>query len=233
MIAVDEKTTVGGVILYYDSSSVMEPECFRPFFDIPPLSNTLALKTLAQFAEETGQLVTPHINDMFIAGTTVGKTYDQLLKAIRIVNGGFLNALPALYRILPAENRKLLSVDWQPLGALWAAGSKKANPGGNPLGFDPAAKGTYLAWAEVVEWTGSQYDDAVYAWVQNTTWSIANATQKAGLWDAFNYMGDAAKFQNIYDGYGSANKKSLVQISKRYDPTRLFQRLLPGGFKLD
>jgi hypothetical protein len=232
VIPVDETTTLGGVILYYDSNGVLEPECFRPFFDIPAVANSVSLKTLAQFAAETGQLVTPGINDMFIAGTTVGKTYDQLLRGINIVYKGFMDALPSLYQVLPAGNRKLLSIDWQPLGPLWAAGSKKSNPGGNPLGFDPTTKGTYLAWAEVVEWSGAEYDDAVYAWIQNTTWTIANATKAAGLSDSFNYMGDAAGFQDVYSGYGTANKQKLLQISQKYDPTRVLQRLMPGGFKV-
>lgn len=232
VIPVDEETTVGGVILYYDSDSVKEPDCFRPFLDIPSVSNTVELKTLAQFAEETGQLVTPGINDMFIAGTTVGKTYDELLKGVRIVNDGFLNAMPALRKILPAENIKLVSVDWQPLTTLWAKGSRKSNPGGNPLGFDPESEGTHLAWAEVVEWSGPQYDEAVYSWIKETTWAIANATQEAGLYHAFTYMGDAAGFQDVYDGYGQENKQKLLHISRKYDPARLFQRLLPGGFKI-
>lgn len=176
--------------------------------------------------------MTPHINNQFIAGTTTGKSYEELLEGIELVNDNFLNALPDLYKILPAENRVLISVDWQPLGALWAQGSKKNNPGGNPLGFDPASKGTYVAWAEVVEWSGDQYNEAVFAWIRETTWAIANATQKAGHYDAFNYMGDSAGFQEVYDGYGKQNRQKLLNISRKYDALRFFQKLWPGGFKI-
>ncbi|KAF5672284.1 hypothetical protein FHETE_3782 [Fusarium heterosporum] len=232
VIAVDEETTIGGAILFYDSDSVPEPECFRPFFDLPSISNTFEKKTLSQFADETGQLVTPKINDQFIAGTTVGKTYEEILKGIHIVNDNFLNALPSLYKVLPAKDRVLISVDWQPIGALWQKASKKYNPGGNALGLDIASKGTYIAWAEVVEWSGDENNDAIFDWIKNTTWTIANATQKAGLYDAFNYMGDAAGFQNIYDGYGQQNKQKLLSISRKYDPLRIFQKYWPGGFKI-
>jgi hypothetical protein len=34
-------------------------------------------------------------------------------------------------------------------------------------------------------------DDIVASWVEETTYKINTATQKAGLYDAFNYMGDA------------------------------------------
>ncbi|ENH66448.1 6-hydroxy-D-nicotine oxidase [Fusarium oxysporum f. sp. cubense race 1] len=208
VIAVDEETTIGGAILFYDSDSNPEPECFRPFFDLPAISNTFEKKTLAQFSDETGQLVTPKINDQFIAGTTTGKTYEEILKGIQIVNNGFLNALQTV------------------------CASKKYNPGGNALGLDVEKKGTYIAWAEVVEWSGDEHNDAVFKWIEDTTWAIANATQKAGIYDPFTYMGDAAGFQNIYDGYGKENKQKLLQISRKYDPSRTFQKYWPGGFKI-
>ncbi|KAL4730994.1 hypothetical protein ACLX1H_003036 [Fusarium chlamydosporum] len=224
VIAVDEETTIGGAILFYDSDSNPEPECFRPFFDLTAISNTFEKKTLAQFSDETGKLVTPDINDQFIAGTTVGKTYEEILKGVQLVNDGFLNALPELYKVLPVEDRKLISVDWQPIGSLWEKASKKYNPGGNALGLDTESKGTYIAWAEVVEWSGDERNDAIFKWIEDTTWAIANATQKAGVYDPFTYMGDAAGFQNIYDGYGKKNKERLLQISRKYDPLRIFQK---------
>lgn len=224
--------TVGAAILFYDSPDVEKPDCFAPFFEIPSVSSTVAFKTQAEFADETGQLVIPHINDMFIAGTHVGKTYEDILRGVQIVNDLFLEAVPRLQAIVPEEDLILVCVDWQPLGDLWYKGSQKANPGGNALGFDPETKGTYMAWAEVVEWNGTQYDDQVHEWVKNTTWTIANATQDAGLWDPFTYMGDSTYFQTIYDGYGAENQQRLLDISRKVDPNRVFQKLLPGGYKI-
>ncbi|OBT96665.1 hypothetical protein VE01_04210 [Pseudogymnoascus verrucosus] len=94
------------------------------------------------------------------------------------------------------------------------AASAANGVGGNALGLDPK-KGVYLAYAEVVEWFGSEHDEAA-----------------AGLYDHFNYMGDAAGFQAVYPGYGAANEAKLLSISRKYDPTRTFQTLLPRGFKI-
>lgn len=220
------------VILYYDSAETPEPECFSQFFKIPALANSFSVKTLGEFAVETGALVFDGINDMFIAGTTVGKTYDDLLRGIKMTNDIFFAELPKLHAVIPVENLSLVSIDWQPIGALWAAGSKRANPGGNPLGLDIEGKGTYLAWAEVVEWRGDEYYDVVHEWIVSTTRKIEEATREAGLYDAFNYMGDAAGFQNIYPGYGKENEARLREVSRAYDPERVFQRLMPGGFKI-
>lgn len=84
----------------------------------------------------------------------------------------------------------------------------------------------------MVEWIGSAYDEIVASWVEETTYKINNATQKAGLHDAFNYIGDAAGFQSIFPGYGAENHEKLRDIAKKYDPRGVFQTLMPGGFKV-
>lgn len=228
----DGGVSAAAAVLFYDSETETMPACFAPFFEIPALANSLDFKTVADFAVEVGGLVVDGINDIFFAGSTVGKDYASLLKGIQITNDVFFAAIPSLYQIIPYSELQLVSIDWQPIGALWQAGSEKSNPTGNALGLDVAAKGTYLAWAGVVEWRGEQYTDAINAWVENTTAVINTATQAAGIFDAFNYMGDAAGFQEIYSGYGAANQAKLLEISRKYDPDRVFQKLLPGGFKI-
>ncbi len=52
---------VGVAIIFYDSATIAYPDCFKPFTDIPAIENTLTFKTLTQFTEETGVLVTPAI----------------------------------------------------------------------------------------------------------------------------------------------------------------------------
>lgn len=101
---------------------------------------------------------------------------------------------------------------------------------GNALGLDPSQ--VYLCYAEVVEWIGSAYGHIVAQWVDETSYAINNATQKAGLYDKFNYMGDAAGFQEIFPGYGAKNHQKLISTARRYDPNGVFQALMPGGFKV-
>ena len=123
-------------------------------------------------------------SDVFVAGTVTGTNYDELFDAISIINSTFFAELPKLYAQVPAVNLTTIQLDWQPIGDLWMKAS--AERGGNPLGLDPSK--VYLCYAEVVEWTGSEYDDAVAEWVENTTNKINEATKKAGHYDPFNYM---------------------------------------------
>lgn len=115
----------------------------------------MAFKTIADFADETGTAVVPGINDIFAAGTVVGANYDQLLQGINITNSVFYSRLPLLYAQVPAEQISVIEIDWQPIGKLWMDASAAA--GGNALGLDSSK--VYLAWAEVVEWISSDYDE--------------------------------------------------------------------------
>ena len=232
VVPLDATSAMGSAVLFYDSDTVASPPCLEPFLAIPALSSTMGFKTLAEFAAEVGGLVVDDINDIFVAGTTVGKDYDAIHASIKISNDVFLGRLPELYAAVPAEDIVLISINWQPIGDLWQAGSRASNPGGNPLGIDVEGKGTYIAWAEVVEWKSAEYNDAVNAWLKDTTEAINEATKAAGLFDSFNYMGDAAGWQEVYAGYGEANVERLRNVSREYDPERVFQTLLPGGFKI-
>ena len=52
---------MASVILFYDSDTISYPDDFKPFTDIPAVSNTLAFKTVREFADETAAMVIPHI----------------------------------------------------------------------------------------------------------------------------------------------------------------------------
>lgn len=52
---------MASVILFYDSDTISYPDVFKPFTVIPAVSNTLAFKTVREFADETAAMVIPHI----------------------------------------------------------------------------------------------------------------------------------------------------------------------------
>ncbi|KAL4738957.1 FAD-binding domain-containing protein [Aspergillus similis] len=56
--------------------------------------------------------------------------------------------------------------------------------------------------------------------------------RNAGLYIPFKYLNYADKSQDPFSSYGEQRKAHLQTVSRRYDPTGLFQRGVPGGFKL-
>ncbi|CAF9930087.1 MAG: hypothetical protein ALECFALPRED_004513 [Alectoria fallacina] len=221
---------IAAVILFYNSDTVGFPDDLLPFTNIPSISSTLAFKTLQQFSDETAVVVVPDLNDLFASGTIRVTSYQQALTGINLIYNIFFDRIPLLYSQMPKENITIIEIDWEPITSLWLKASAAKGP--NALGLDPTQ--IYICYAQVVEWTGSQYNRIVYDWAAENEKTITDATQEAGIYDPFHYMGDSAGFQipGFYNGYGLGNGAKLEAISRKYDPKRVFQNLMPGGFKL-
>lgn len=59
----------------------------------------------------------------------------------------------------------------------------------------------------------------------------AYASSKGAL-NSYIYLNYAYKTQRPIDGYGAASVLNLKAVSYKYDPEQVFQKLVPGGFKL-
>jgi hypothetical protein len=83
-----------------------------------------------------------------------------------------------------------------------------------------------------VTWSDEADDDTITTAVTDlfTKFDAYAASQK-GL-DSFTYLNYAYETQNPIQGYGASNVKKLQAVSKKYDPSGVFQKLVPGGFKL-
>jgi len=46
------------------------------------------------------------------------------------------------------------------------------------------------------------------------------------------YLNYAGEKQDPLAGYGKANVAKMTALSKKYDPKGVFQKLVPGGFKI-
>ncbi len=63
--------------------------------------------------------------------------------------------------------------------------------------------------------------------------AIDQKAKAAGLYYPFVFLNDAGPGENPFVTYGGGKSLSrLRQIRQKYDPTQVFQRLMPGGFKL-
>lgn len=61
----------------------------------------------------------------------------------------------------------------------------------------------------------------------------ANAfAEEKGTFHQYEYLNYAHKTQTPITGYGPENVAKLKAASHKYDPLQVFQKLVPGGFKL-
>ncbi|KAH9882241.1 hypothetical protein J1614_001413 [Plenodomus biglobosus] len=61
---------------------------------------------------------------------------------------------------------------------------------------------------------------------------IEDAAKEEGVLHRFKYLNFAASFQDPFAGYGSEEVSKLKTVAKKYDPAGVFQKQVPGGFKL-
>ena len=109
--------------------------------------------------------------------------------------------------------------------------SKSAPLGGNSQGLNPS-EGPLVNSLLTASWDLSSDDLLVNTVAGEFVDGVNTLAQKAGAFNGFIYLNYANKTQNPIDGYGAANKVKLQAVSKKYDPLGLFQKGVPGGFKL-
>ncbi|KAF2745690.1 FAD binding domain-containing protein [Sporormia fimetaria CBS 119925] len=108
---------------------------------------------------------------------------------------------------------------------------KTAKRGGNALGLT-AADGPLINALVALKWSNPADDTRMWRFAQKVKdRSFAAATAK-GKAHPYVYMNYASPWQDPVASYGSTNKARLISISKKYDPTSVFERLQPGYFKL-
>lgn len=110
--------------------------------------------------------------------------------------------------------------------------NKMTKNGGNPLGLS-AEDGPYYMFLLLCMWQDEEHDEAVHQMISTILERIKAKATSVGAQNDYVYMNYASMFQDVIGSYGPDNKAKLKDISSKYDPTRLFQELQPGYFKLD
>lgn len=125
----------------------------------------------------------------------------------------------------------MYSLSYQPLptAITTKAGTGTGNP--NSLGLD-ASDGNLVLTLLTVTWTLATDDVAITAAANGWLKAAKAASGKAGLANEYVYLNYAAPGQDPVAGYGKVNQADLRKVSKKYDPDGIFQKAVPGAFKL-
>ncbi|KAL9115567.1 MAG: hypothetical protein Q9187_007280 [Circinaria calcarea] len=246
--ALDVKSTVALIVglqsttlgLIY-SAPAMKPAAFAPFYDIPaavvavPPTNGTVL-SLTQI------LGTTFTNDLMrhdYRGAS-SKIDAQLYKDVYAF---WREQAAAVYSATGAN----MTFTLQPIPVnLVDQGIAK---GGNPLGLPKVNHQCELArrvtdlvsrlqqlifagWTTLVDWQNANDDAAVRAAPIATSEKWKELGEKRGSYVSFLFMNDASRDQNPLAAYGSTNVEKLKAVSRKYDPSQVFQTLQNDGFLL-
>lgn len=135
---------------------------------------------------------------------------------------------------------------FQPIPTLFSKHSVER--GGNVLGLDRAKDNLVCEWNVRMVWIymnltavvflcdlswKDKKDDELFNQISSSTITeISNYAKSIGGANEFIYLDYAAKWQNPLRGYGLNNLRKIRRVAKKYDPKAVFQRQVPGGFKL-
>lgn len=81
-------------------------------------------------------------------------------------------------------------------------------------------------------WKDKEDDDVFINTFKKALQRIDEDAVSRGTAVTYKYMNYAYDFQDPIGSYGDGSRKGLIEVSKKYDPLELFQRGVPGGFKL-
>lgn len=82
-------------------------------------------------------------------------------------------------------------------------------------------------------WLNDDDDAKVEAFVKSVNKRISEKIEAAGLRYNFYWMNDSDPDQPVFENYPGHNLKKLKQIRAKYDPSKVYTNLMPGGFKVD
>ncbi|KAI1194519.1 putative FAD-binding oxidoreductase [Nemania serpens] len=210
--------TLGVLLNLVYNKPVESPAAFAPFYDIPAIADTVHIRPMTDFLAGQIPPSLPRLNWY----ATSFKTDATLFETVETI----VTTAPELdtIRNLTAGS---IAVGWQPIStSAIAAGHAR---GGNALGLENANQ----TWMAIdIGWWDAEDDAVANEAAASLIARVEDAAKSSGQYVDYIFMNDAAVTQNVIGHYGHRNVAKLRAVQRRYDPRRVFQRLVPGGFKL-
>ncbi|OXV07629.1 hypothetical protein Egran_04606, partial [Elaphomyces granulatus] len=206
--------------LEYSDPVTTYPSIFQNFKAIPAVSDTTAVQSLSQITKEFKVDNPDGLRESYWTFTCkLDADYltfltDLFFTEINPIKG-VLGVLPVLVlQVIPTSTIKQMQKN-----------------GGNALGLNPS-DGPLVLLNLAFRWASPQDDNAIYSTIGKITADAIAEAKKRGVFNQYLYMNYASQFQDVIAGYGPVNSQRLIDISQKYDPKQVFQKLQPGYFKL-
>ncbi|KAI1657067.1 FAD-binding domain-containing protein [Daldinia decipiens] len=195
------------------------PIAFEPFYHINTTFDTTAISSFTEFLSGQAQAQLPPRIDWFTTTLTPNKElYDKI--------GSIVTTSKALDKIRSATAGST-SFSIQPISSsVIEAGNAK---GGNALGLTAVNQ----TWFKVDSgWLWPDEDEIVHSGSTQLIGEVQAAAKESGNSLRYIFMNDASWDQKVIDHYGTNNVRKFRRIQREYDPDLVFQRLVPGGYKI-
>ncbi|KAF2444585.1 FAD-binding domain-containing protein, partial [Karstenula rhodostoma CBS 690.94] len=218
---------INPLVIGYRVGSDANPAAFANFSRIPTLTTTNGIHdTLASALGATIATGDRNQRQLFMAiGTKAGP------QSVRLTNETFWETLKETPELANVQNLTL-TMSPQLLSKRFLETARAS--GGDAMDFEPGNQGILMNLLGSA-WDREEDDALVYKYTHYFLDTLVKKSKTKGLYYPVVYINDADISEKPFKTYGKngSSLKKLKQIRDRYDPKHVFQKLLPGGFKLD
>ncbi|KAJ3498514.1 hypothetical protein NLG97_g1069 [Lecanicillium saksenae] len=208
--------TIFATFAYLDPT--VKPTAFDAFFKIPSVADLTKVHDSFYDLASAGL---PPLPRWTYAATTALLDKDTYVGIVDIISG--FNE--RMQKIASGT----LALMTQPISKSMVLASNR-RVGGDPLGVRREAQ----LWMGITAgWANGEDDEAVFQIVQDCTDAIEAYTKARGFYDPFIFVNDAFPTQKPLQSFGPDTLAKLKAASAKHDPDGVFQKLVPGGFKLN
>ncbi|GKU03201.1 fad containing protein [Fusarium langsethiae] len=208
--------------VYANMEGIEKPAAYKKWLAIPEISSRVKNTTVAEIAADYN-LPPNYYNTWFTC------CFKNDVRIITKASDLHSKLVEELKEFIPDGNF-LTQCIFQPLPTIF--GQRCVEAGGNVMGVERHQHNGILFLANVMVRTPDQEVFArpkVKAWVRDLC-EFADTIEGGNLeWTYLNY---ADKSQNPLGSYGPENIRKMKDAAAKYDPGQVFQKLVPGGFKI-
>lgn len=123
----------------------------------------------------------------------------------------------------------IFSFGFHPLTKTLLESSERA--GGNAMNIPPSDGPLFIVLINPV-WKQAEDDERIFAEVGKFVAELRLLASEKGLLHRYIFTNYGYSKDDVVAGYGEESVSRLRETSKKYDPEGVFQRSVPGGFKL-
>jgi hypothetical protein len=200
---------------------IVAPAPYTELLALPDLiASTMRVTNLTSLTVELAEAT--HQNARYIFTTLTFTTSAAMYQKCVDISNSYLEP----FKASPNLTWSLL---FQPIPRVVSDASVKA--GGNIMGVDSNA-GNLMLFLLFITWEGAENDAAFNKAGRACIADIKAAGAALGVNVPYMYMNYADQPEDVLAGYGAVNVAKMVKASKKYDPNQVFQKLVPGGWKL-
>ncbi|KAI0903589.1 hypothetical protein F4823DRAFT_568547 [Ustulina deusta] len=207
--------------LYTYTAPIEKPAAFNSFYDIEgQIGNISALTNIPNYSIEQ-DATSPSGLQQITFSTSFTNSVQQLKDVWSIHN----ESISSIVNITEVA----WSLTLEPITASLAAASEAR--GGNVMGIEVPSEGLILTLGSFSFRSACDYS-YMNQQVEKLLKDIEDVAKRNRVYNSFIDLNHAKSSQDVMKSYGADNYAFLKKTAERYDPDQVFQKLMPGGFKL-